>query len=265
MDLVEANKRNSNNNRRHPWEFARLEVACDLLKDYIKNDSNYTVFDIGCGDIFVVTSLSDAYPNVTFYAIDSAFTEDIILRFQSQVGDRKVFLFKSLEEAGQKLGREVDLILLMDVVEHIEKDVEFLKSLSQERFVGSETVVLITVPAFKQLFCSHDVFLGHFRRYTNRSLLASIRAGGFKMIRIGYFFSFLLFPRLLEVVKEKLSPPNRQKATTGLVEWNRGPLLTTLVRKALVLDYKWTGWLRRYTGLKLPGLSNFVIMKKNSV
>jgi hypothetical protein len=63
-----------------------------------------------------------------------------------------------LEYAG-----ETGLFLLMDVLEHVEKDRAFLSDLVSLARPGSH--ILITVPAGKNLWSSHDVVAEHHRRY----------------------------------------------------------------------------------------------------
>src|SRR5688500_9605256 len=99
MDLVESENRRSGEIRRHPWELARFEVVCTLLADVLKDDPDLNVLDIGCGDIFFVSRLADRYPKVSFYAVDIAFTDELINRFRKEVGIKKISLFRTLEEA----------------------------------------------------------------------------------------------------------------------------------------------------------------------
>ena len=63
-----------------------------------------------------------------------------------------------------------DLVVAMDVLEHVEVDHEALRSWA--RLVRSGGRIFLMVPAVPALFSDHDRFLGHFRRYTRRTLLA---------------------------------------------------------------------------------------------
>lgn len=86
---------------------------------------------------------------------------------------------------------EADLMLLMDVLEHVDDDVGLLRS-----YVGdatSGTRVLITVPAFRFLWSGHDVFLGHRRRYTVAAIEDVARRAGLSVERGCYFFA-AIFP-----------------------------------------------------------------------
>lgn len=263
MDLVEVKNRKKEI-ARHPWELARFEIVRSLLHTHIRNEENYSILDIGCGDIFFISSLADYYPKVSFYAIDIAFTDEIMEQLKTTINGKNIFLFKTLDEAARHLKKPADLVLLLDVVEHIEKDVEFLSWLHGHSSISPETLFMITVPAYQSLFCSHDHFLGHYRRYTNRSLKRTIQTAGFRELKLGYFFFSLLLPRILQVFKEKIAKPDLTKSTTGLVEWNGGSGVTGFIRGVLQLDHKITHAIKAVTRISLPGLSNYILCKKQA-
>jgi SAM-dependent methyltransferase len=262
VDLIEVKNRKNEISVRHPWELARLEVVNKLLKNVIRNENDFNVLDIGCGDIFFISRLSDLYPTINFYAIDIAFTDEIMEKLKQDIGKRKIHVFKTLDQATPFIKGTADLVLLLDVIEHIEDDKGFLRSLHQNSAVDNETSILITVPAYQSLFCSHDRFLGHYRRYTNRTLHRTIQETGFKKIALGYFFSSLIPPRILQVLKEKIMKPASDQQTTGLVEWNKGQGLTNLIKNFLMLDFAITNAIKKITGISVFGLSNYIICKK---
>jgi hypothetical protein len=239
-------------------------VVNSLLQGVLINKEGFTILDIGCGDIFFISELSKIYPKSSFYAIDIAFTDDILESLQNEIKNKNIYLFKSIDEALAHLKKPADLVLLLDVVEHIEYDEEFLKSLSINKSIDSDTKIIITVPAYQSLFCSHDHFLGHFRRYTNSSLNNVIEKSGFTKIKLGYFFSMLIPPRIIQVWKEKLLKPDLKNKTTGLVEWNSGSTITQLIKNILLVDFKITNALHKFLGIKLPGLSNYILCKKRA-
>lgn len=67
-----------------------------------------------------------------------------------------------------------DFIVMHDVLEHIEDDRAAVAAVHSLLKPGG--VAVISVPAYQWLFGHHDVQLGHYRRYTRRSLLALFRA-----------------------------------------------------------------------------------------
>lgn len=257
MDLVEAKKRTLPDNR-HPWELARIEVVKKLIAKKVKLENGSVVLDIGCGDTFAVESIAENYPGVSFYAIDTAFTDEIISRFKSRIKNPNIFLFRSLDEI-RELPASPSLVLLMDVVEHIENDVDFLTKLVQKNYISRSTHILITVPAYQSLFCSHDEFLGHYRRYTNRMLKEHVWQAGLEVTAIGYFFFSLLPIRVAQKIKETIFTP--AKKTTGLAEWNGGKLVSAMFKNMLLADFACSFALKKMS-INLPGLSNYAICKR---
>jgi hypothetical protein len=83
-----------------------------------------------------------------------------------------------------------DLLLMMDVIEHVDDDVAFIRAYTDR--MPQSAMLLVTVPAFQFLWSGHDVFLEHKRRYTLASLHRTIDKAGLDVVRSRYFFSILL-------------------------------------------------------------------------
>ena len=71
---------------------------------------------------------------------------------------------------------KADIVLAMDVLEHIQDDYSTLKE--WKNTLKPNGLLLITVPAFQHLWSSHDIFLGHHRRYNKKDIsdLAQIQS-----------------------------------------------------------------------------------------
>lgn len=258
MDLIEA--KHKTNINRHPWEFARLEVLKHFLKSKLVAKEDPIIVDIGCGDSFVVESVSKLYPKAKLIAVDTAFTPDIIEYYKTKINNPNITFYYNVDEVPASV--QADCILLMDVIEHIEFDVSFIQHVLSKPFAIQSTKWFITVPAYQSLFCAHDTFLGHYRRYDNKMLVDHTSEAGLKTITIGYFFLSLLLPRYIQVKKE-VSNKNNQ-TTTGLVEWNGSRFKTNLIKTVLVIDFKITSFFKAL-GIKLPGLSNYIICEKRAL
>lgn len=63
-----------------------------------------------------------------------------------------------------------DILIAIDVLEHIEDDVGAVKRFSE--LVRPGGLVCVTVPAMPFLYGYHDEMLGHYRRYDKRGLTA---------------------------------------------------------------------------------------------
>ncbi len=98
---------------------------------------------------------------------------------------------------------------MLDVLEHLADPVAAL-SHALSMLEPSGTMV-ITVPAFRLLWTSHDVMNQHVTRYTKSSFSSLARETGFRIDRAEYFFHWTfpirLAQRLAESVLPRRSPP----------------------------------------------------------
>jgi hypothetical protein len=81
-------------------------------------------------------------------------------------------------------------VTLLDVLEHIEDDSEFLADLSAKTAPG--TILIMTVPALNGLWSSWDVALGHYRRYDKRMIRQLFAQLPFEVREISYLFPEML-------------------------------------------------------------------------
>lgn len=92
---------------------------------------------------------------------------------QAPRGDPSCEVFHcGLMEVGRHTGPG-DFVVMHDVLEHIEDDEAAVHAVHSLLAPGA--VAIISVPAYQWLFGHHDVQLGHYRRYTRRSLLKLFR------------------------------------------------------------------------------------------
>lgn len=236
---------------RHPWESSRAATILTVLKQYLSPTSK-NVLDMGCGDAYFANSLLQTFPDKSMAAIDLNFTDEHLMYLRQTYPS---IHFGTHLQPHEKF----DLIILMDVIEHIEDDIGFLSSLTQTH-LNSGGQVLITVPAFQSLFSGHDVFLKHYRRYSRRQLLKTISDCGLTTQHSGYFFSPLLIPRVLNLLKEKLFPTTRDDQQ-GIANWTHGALVSNTISSILYIS-NWLGLQLSKVGVHLPGLTTWTICKK---
>lgn len=84
-----------------------------------------------------------------------------------------------------------DLYLMIDVLEHVSNPLEFLKHYVSEAQKGA--LFIMTVPAFQFMWSEHDIFLGHYKRYTLRELTSLAQDTG-SQIEYGSYIFQLAFP-----------------------------------------------------------------------
>jgi 2-polyprenyl-3-methyl-5-hydroxy-6-metoxy-1,4-benzoquinol methylase len=102
-----------------------------------------------------------------------------------------------------------DLILMMDVLEHIDNDQEALAQAWEKLKPGDH--VFITVPAFAFLWSRHDENLGHKRRYTLKSLRRLLETiPRLRILKLHYFYA-LIFP--IAVIVRLLRKGNQENSS----------------------------------------------------
>jgi 2-polyprenyl-3-methyl-5-hydroxy-6-metoxy-1,4-benzoquinol methylase len=263
MDLVESGNKAVEMDRRHPWELARVDVIKRVLRDMVELRAGDIVLDVGCGDSFMTEQIARVYPAVTFYGIDTGFDEQLVDTLTGKQTVSNLRLFKTLEDAALHIGNgKAAVVLLMDVIEHIQDDVSFLRRLQSSPLVHPQARYVLSVPAFGFLFSAHDVVLGHYRRYSNKMLERHLKQAGLEPLVIGYFFSSLLLPRLVLAAKEKLLR-FEQRRTTQVAEWHGSQPWQSFIKNVLVWDFR-VSWALYRRGVKLPGLSNLAICRRSA-
>lgn len=83
-----------------------------------------------------------------------------------------------------------DLILMMDVLEHVDDDVGLAAEYIRAARPG--TRVIVTVPAFSWMWSAHDDFLEHRRRYTLPEVKAVLGRAGLHVDGGRYLYGLLL-------------------------------------------------------------------------
>lgn len=115
----------------------------------------------------------------------------------------------SFEEKYDGLLGKFDNIIALNVIEHIEDDGRAFANCKKLLKPGGQIIIL--VPAFNFLYNSFDRELGHYRRYTIKSLNEKMEQSGFSIIHrqyfnmpaiLGWYFSGSIF-------KLKLIPENQ--------------------------------------------------------
>lgn len=87
-------------------------------------------------------------------------------------------------------GAAANLVLMMDVLEHVPDDVALVQEYADQLAPGTRFIV--TVPAFQWLWSGHDVFLEHYRRYRLPQLEAVLAKAGLRVELGAYYYGAVL-------------------------------------------------------------------------
>ncbi len=238
--------------QRHPWEVARFQFLAEVLRRHDVVSHAQNVLDAGSGDAWFARSLRPLLGDAShFDCWDTEYTAESIAGFRQS-------LPPEIRLTAERPTGAHDLILLLDVLEHVENDRAFLTSLVQESLRPGGWL-LFTVPAWQPLFSRHDTWLHHFRRYAPAQARTVLQEAGLNVVQSGGLFHSLLLPRLATVVAERVKPPRDAHKPT--IAWAHGSLVTQAVQTALNLDNAVSHVAAR-TGLPLPGLSFWALCQR---
>jgi SAM-dependent methyltransferase len=145
-----------------------------------------------------------------------------------------------------------DVVLLMDVLEHVKDDVGLLTEYVNK--VPSGTVFLISVPAFQFLWSNHDVFLEHERRYRLLEVELLAQKAGLHLDKSGYFFA-TIFPLVaairLAVQKLRNKAASPQSDLSVAPPWINGTLTLLCGLEVPLIRFN-----------RIAGLTVFCVAKK---
>ncbi len=178
-----------NQEESHWWFAARSEIVRRVIERYGNLKPGDTILDVGCGTGAIMKQLSENYKVV---GIDMS---PLAVEYSKKRGLTDVFLMPVQEFPRDKYN--VKAAILLDVIEHIDDDVDVLRTVRD--IVGEDGRVIVTVPAYKWLWSSHDLVNHHKRRYNSALLRERLDKAGLEPVMMTYY-NTLLFP--LAVVKK---------------------------------------------------------------
>jgi len=238
---------------RHPWEKARFRFFKKILDPILKRELPLRVLDVGAGDGWMSFQLNNYLPTSSdIVCWDINYTLNMI----QELAKDSPYQVKFISE---KPSGKFDIVLALDVLEHIEDDGSFLKLLVTEN-LATNGVLLASVPAWGFLYSNHDRFLKHYRRYSPRQWRSLLRDCDLNVATWGGLFHVLIFPRLLDKVIEVCC---RDGSVTNnrRIEWEGTNITTVLMDFILWVDNAVSYFLTK-VNFQLPGLSWWALCKK---
>jgi len=147
---------------KHPWFLARSNLFLSLMP----SDKNSSILDFGCGaGSFLKNLRSVGYMDLSGVEVSTN-------KLSSTSTDDRFVIKETIPK------RKYDVILMMDVLEHIEDDVAALIKIKSHLRLGG--ILLLSVPAYQLLWSDHDRMNMHYRRYNRNSLNRVIKEAKLK-------------------------------------------------------------------------------------
>jgi SAM-dependent methyltransferase len=225
------------------WHVNRRQLLLSFLDR--RNLSKCRILEVGCGGGLLSSLLLQAGADVV--------SADILtnaIRAARRKGGIKVLAF----DAGHPwpfAPHSFEIIIMLDVLEHIENDVGCLYEV--RRVLRKDGRAVLSVPAHQFLFSSWDKVVGHYRRYSKARLRRIFSDVGLQPVIFSYQNALSFIPALALRGKDRL--------TGGCLKHAEFPDIPETVNKLL----KWWGRLEStLIPLKLPiGLSIFAVLKSD--
>lgn len=179
----------------HHWYYASKSQALRrALGDYQPRH----ILDVGAGSGFFSRVLLRDTSAQSAVCVDTGYADDRSERYF----DKRLVFSRTIPTA------EADLVLLMDVLEHVDDDAGLLRDVMSR--TAPHARFIVSVPAFSWLWSRHDEFLGHRRRYTRTHLCRVLTAAGLRPLGAFYMFA-AIFPavaaqRLWQRVRQTEQP-----------------------------------------------------------
>lgn len=238
---------------RHPWELSRTKSILKVVSGYLSvmhgDGSGKRYINVGAGDLYFDHALLKEYEKDVVYAVDIGYQSGEKNKDQRE---------KKFRYLGEIVENDFDFAIMMDSLEYMEDDEEYVKELCS--MVRGGGYLFFTVPAFQKLYSEHDVIVKNLRRYDRKPFGKMIEGiPRLEVVEEHYFYFSLLCVRWLQkILHMKIDPEH--KVTTG---WNFGEksLVTRLVTGCLNFDFVMGRALSKFK-LFLPGLSLLAICKK---
>jgi hypothetical protein len=164
----------------HFWTQTRVDILDNLIRS--SNLHTKKMLEIGCGKGIMVRELRMKVLN--------CFGAD--LANVTAPGDISSFVFLNQDACllDQSFRDSVEVILLLDVIEHIEFVKPFLENI-QKAFINAKWFIVM-VPARKEFWSNYDVYYGHFRRY-DLAMMVDLAASMNYQVSLNRFFFHALY------------------------------------------------------------------------
>jgi len=169
------------------WHVAKRELVCAIVERTFPSPARLVEGGIGSGRN-LLTFREMGYDVVGMDISETA------VRHVKECGIPEVHQH-DLGQPWPMAEASMDVVVLLDVLEHIENPVEALAHAGRSLRPGGG--IVITVPAYPSLYGEWDRRLGHFRRYTAKALRIQAAEAGLSVRSLTHWNSIALPPAIV--------------------------------------------------------------------
>lgn len=200
----------------HWYYQSKIKPLIEYARRLLRNGKPLTIVDVGSGSGFFAISLEQMFKDqiAKVYLVDINYTAEEIQATKDAKIEKTLAIPDKIENG---------LVILMDVLEHLEDDLGMLNAI-RKNSAGDNNHFFITVPAFYSLWSGHDVYLGHYRRYKINTLSQVLNQAGYTIANTYYLYG-TLFPMVWAA--RKLSNLTKKEANSNMKPFN--PLVNSIL------------------------------------
>jgi 2-polyprenyl-3-methyl-5-hydroxy-6-metoxy-1,4-benzoquinol methylase len=157
----------------------------ETISPFIKGN----ILELGCGIGNITDFILKDFSSITISDYNPDYIQYLKKKY-SQKKEIKEVLSIDLQSPDFKneqkqIKESFDAIILLNVIEHLQDDLAAIENCNYLLKKGGNLILL--APAYTQLFSPMDVNLGHYRRYTIKSLLKLLKQKNLEPINTTYF------------------------------------------------------------------------------
>ena len=183
----------------HWWFQARRHIVWSLVRRYLGGRSNrrLRVCELGCGTGGNLAAVADIHDVVGIECSPQA-----LAYAQHALGNR--VRFGRLPHEIDLPPQSFDVVLMTDVLEHIEDDAA--SAIEALRLLRPGGVLVATVPAYQWLYSPRDAHHHHFRRYGKRRFAKLWQRPDAQTLLLSHYNTLLFLPTAIVRLASKIIP-----------------------------------------------------------
>jgi SAM-dependent methyltransferase len=212
--------------RSHWWWRVREEILLRKIGSILGGVRHARILDVGCGAGLFFDALEP------FGRLEGIESDPAAV---AQSGKWKNHIMVGELDDSYKPAAPFDLILMLDVLEHISKPDQLLRRAARILAPGGR--ILMTTPAFNWLWTTHDELNHHVTRYTAGEMRSTVQRAGLVTLENGYMFQSLVVPKLIVRAKEALT------SVPARIPRIPSPALNRAIQAWFRQEYAVAGWL----------------------
>ncbi|MDR3491464.1 MAG: class I SAM-dependent methyltransferase [Gammaproteobacteria bacterium] len=168
----------------HAIDSASRAHTLTQIQQY-SNIPNPIILEVGCSSGFMLKEFHKVMPNAILIGAD--IVREPLLNLAKQMPNTPLLRF-DLTNCPLP-DNSIDVVVLLNILEHIENDVAALEHVY--RILKPGGIAIIEVPAAPNLYDLHDKLLLHFRRYSLNHLIALTKNTGFSIAKKSHLGCFI--------------------------------------------------------------------------